>query len=269
MIFTYPDAWRSRTAALAGEVMIDLAGQTTAVELSPALLARVYLPLLAMFQGCCRGHRRILVGLAGVPGGGKSTVGAILQHVANALWGPSGLVLVAMDGWHYPNAVLDRRTTQGPDGSEVPLRQRKGGPESYDVPALAEALQRLKLANTVCRLPEYSRRLHDPVADAVEVPLDARIVLIEGNYLLCADPPWDTVSRLLDVKCFLAADRDEARRRVLARHVRGGCGREQAETKYEVNDRLNTEAVLVTEPRADVVIHVQEPGVGVCVRGGC
>jgi putative kinase len=262
-----PDAWRSRTAALAGEVTLDLAGQTTTVELSLEALERVYLPLLAMLDAHCRGGR-VLAGLAGVPGGGKSTVGAILQHVADELWEPHRLVLVAMDGWHYPNVVLDRLTTQGADGRTVPLRQRKGGPESYDVPALAESLQRLRSADAVCRLPVYSRKLHDPVADAVEVPVDARIVLVEGNFLLSADPPWDAVSRLLDIKCFLLADLDEARRRVLARHVRGGSTQEQAEAKYEANDRLNTEAVLATRCQADVVIQLNGPGMGVRIRGG-
>ncbi len=253
--------------SLAGAVTFDLAGQATTVGLSAAFLERVCFPLLAMLDGRC-GQGRLVAALAGVPGGGKSTVGAILEHVAGVLWGTGRLVLVAMDGWHYPNAVLDQRTTRSVDGRTIPLRQRKGGPESYDVPALAEALGRLRRGDVACRLPAYSRTLHDPVADAVEVPVGARIVLVEGNYLLSVDPPWDAVSRLLDVKCFLVADPDEARRRVLARHVRGGSREEQAVAKYETNDRLNTEAVLATRCQADVIIRMGGPDMGVRIRGG-
>lgn len=267
IILAYPDAWRTRTAALVGPITLDLAGHPTTIELTTAQLERVFLPLLALFDTRCSASR-IVTGLAGVPGGGKSTVGAVLQHVADQLWGPGRLVLVAMDGWHYPNAVLDRLTTKDAEGRTVPLRQRKGGPESYDVSALADAIGRLKRADAMCRLPVYSRKLHDPVADAVEVPADARIVLVEGNFLLSADPPWDTVSRLLDVKCYLESDLSEARERVLARHVRGGLSHEQALAKFEVNDRFNTEAVLATRGHADVMIRMDGADVGVHTRRG-
>ncbi len=252
--------------SLAGVVTLDLARQATTVGLSAASLERVYFPLLAMLDGRC-GQGRLIAALAGVPGAGKSTVGAILQHVAGVLWGPGRFVLVAMDGWHLPNAVLDQRTTRSVDGRTISLRQRKGGPESYDVPALAEALGRLRRGDAVCRLPAYSRALHDPVAEAVEVPVSTRIVLVEGNFLLSVDSPWDAVSRLLDVRCFLVADPNEARRRVLARHVRGGSREEQAVAKYETNDRLNTDAVLATRCQAEVIIRTDGPDMGVRVRG--
>ena len=144
--------------------------------------------------------------------------------------------------------------TTAPGGERIPLRKRKGGPESFDVSALASALQLLRQAATVVRVPVYDRRLHEPVPDGLQITPAARIVLIEGNYLLSPSPPWDAVSGCLRPRLFLDVDLPAARERVIARHMRGGSSAEEAVARFEGNDRLNTEAVLATRSRADWLV---------------
>jgi pantothenate kinase len=161
-----------------------------------------------------------------------------------------------MDGWHYPNTVLDARQTTDERGRPVSLRRRKGSPESYDVPALAAALHALRTAGRPVSLPAYDRRRHDPVPDTLKLEPHTRIVLIEGNYLLSNAPPWDQVSALLDVRLYIESDPAACRERVIARHVRGGLSEAEAVKKYDFNDAPNTRIVQSTAGRADVVIRL-------------
>lgn len=248
-----PDAWRSAVQRLEGSVTLDVAGFATQFTLSVEHLEEVYLPLLTVLDAeATKG--RVLAGLAGVPGSGKSSVARLLQYVADAVWAPGRLVVVGMDGWHYPNAILEQRWITDPGGERIPLRKRKGGPESFDVSALVSALQLLRQAATVVRVPVYDRRLHEPVPDGLQITPAARIVLIEGNYLLSPSPPWDAVSGCLRPRLFLDVDLPAARERVIARHMRGGSSAEEAVARFEGNDRLNTAAVLATRSRADWLV---------------
>lgn len=52
--------------------------------------------------------------------------------------------------------------------------------------------------------------------DAVEVPPSARLVVVEGNYLLLADGPSAPVRALLDEVWFLQADDVKRRERLVA-----------------------------------------------------
>src|SRR5690606_6090836 len=132
------------------------------------------------------GHpARLLAGLAGIPAGGKSTFTAALAHVAGRVLGPDRFITIGMDGWHLPNAILDRRWTTDEHGHRVPLRRRKGGPQSFGVLAMTAALRQLREARRTVRLPVYDRRLHDPVPDGITVGQEVDIILIEGNYLFC------------------------------------------------------------------------------------
>ncbi len=246
-----------RAHALSGEMDVEAAGFSLCVKITPVALRNAYLPVLELLLRAGADERRVLAGLAGIPGGGKSTFAAALQRVADEVIGPGALVVVGIDGWHLPNHVLDARTTRGADGSLVPLRQRKGGPESYDVVALLDSLKTLRAATGEVRLPAYDRRLHEPRADAITIPGTARFIILEGNYVLggVGDvPAWDDVSAMLAPTFFLACDRDLARRRVIERHIRGGLPNEAARVKHDRNDRLNTDIVLSTAERATWVI---------------
>ena len=103
---------------------------------------------------------RIIVGLCGAPGAGKSTlaerlVAELNQHV------PGTAVVVGMDGFHLAASVIaaDDRAS------------RRGAPDTFDPDGFAALLRRLRaMTDEVVYAPEYRREIEDPVAGALPVP---------------------------------------------------------------------------------------------------
>ncbi|MBI4580081.1 MAG: hypothetical protein HY718_10295 [Planctomycetes bacterium] len=255
---TFPSHWLDQLSGMPRVLTLDVAGYPGSVNINRDDLARVYLPVLHVMQtALVESQRRIVAGLGGIPGSGKSTFAAVLARIADIIWGTGRLAVVGMDGWHWPNAVLDVRTTTDESGNAVPLRQRKGGPDSYDIAGIAAAVNELRAADHPVSLPVYDRRRHDPVAEGIAVSPGTSIVLLEGNYLLDAHSPWGAVSQRLRPRLFLECDVAAARDRVVARHVRGGLSPDQAAAKYEANDRLNAIAAAATAANAHYVIRFE------------
>jgi len=135
------------------------------------------------------GGRRLL-GLVGAPGAGKSTL-------ANALaqqW-PAQIQVVPMDGFHLANATL----------AQLGRRQRKGAPDTFDADGFVALLKRLRAQSTdeVVYAPNFERTLEEPVAGAIAVHADTPLVVVEGNYLLLGEHPWNQVQALLDEVWFV------------------------------------------------------------------
>ncbi len=234
-----------------------VAGRRQSVAIDPHELMRGYVPLLRILLEERQGKkRRILAGIAGVPGSGKSTLVSILA----ALWraaapGPT-LATVAMDGWHLRNAELDRREFANPDGSRIPLRRRKGSPPSFDVEAFADALERIRTSEGDVRVPVYDRARHEPVPNAELVPSTVDIVLVEGNYVLLREGPWRRVGESFDVSFWIDIDPEACAGDIIARHMSGGMTPEGAKAKYAENDKPNAAVALATRGRADWLIDV-------------
>ncbi|WP_149180748.1 nucleoside/nucleotide kinase family protein [Streptomyces sp. TRM49041] len=186
------------------------------------------------------GTRRIL-GLAGPPGAGKSTLAARLVERLDGL-----AALVPMDGFHLAQAELDRLGRAG----------RKGAPDTFDAAGYAALLARLRAAEpgVTVYAPAFDRALEEPVAGSVPVPPDVPLVVTEGNYLLYDDPAWAPVRALLDEVWFLDLD-DRCRvRRLVERHVRHGRTRARAERWVHDSDEPNARLIAPGRARADLVV---------------
>jgi len=188
---------------------------------------------------------RYLLGIVGYPGGGKSTFAEQLADAVRRRTHPGFAAVVPMDGFHYPNAVLDSRG----------LRAAKGAPTTFDAHAFINVLNQLRQTPpTAVSTPAYDRTFHEPVADAITIGTDARLVVVEGNYLLMNEPPWDAVRPLLDAVWFLDMPIDQAMQQVRQRHITGGCDPAQAEQRVAANDRTNAQLIAATRHRADKII---------------
>src|SRR5438445_337272 len=92
-----------------------------------------------------------IIGVAGSVAVGKSTTARVLQALL-ARWSPRPKVdLVTTDGFLFPNAVLERHG----------LLQKKGFPESYDLPTLLSFLSDIKAGRRPVRAPVYSHLTYD------------------------------------------------------------------------------------------------------------
>ena len=143
-----------------------------------------------------------IVGVAGSVAVGKSTTARVLQAML-ARWSPRPKVdLVTTDGFLYPNAVLER---QG-------LMQKKGFPESYDLPLLLSFLSDIKSGRAKVRAPVYSHLTYDIVPNQWAEVDRPDILIVEGVNVLQTGPlPRDgkavpVVSDFFDFSVYIDAD---------------------------------------------------------------
>jgi pantothenate kinase len=193
-------------------------------------------------------RRRALLGLAGSPGAGKTT---LVRHLADALRAELGHDVVAhvpMDGFHLADAALDR----------LGLRERKGAPETFDAAGYLALLRRLRAGEPdTVYAPTFERDLEQPLAGAIAVDPGVRIVLTEGNYLLLDDGRWPDVRAELTEVWFCDLAPDVRRARLAARHVAFGKSPARAHAWVAAVDERNAALVEPTRARADLVV----PGV--------
>jgi pantothenate kinase len=189
------------------------------------------------------GGERVLLGIAGAPGAGKSTLAEALVRAID----PSGATAawIPMDGFHLADVELDR----------LGLRERKGAIETFDGWGYLALLRRLRaeLDHAVYG-PGFERTLEQPIAGAMPVPPSARLVVTEGNYLLDAAAPWTGVRAALDEVWFVEVDDALRRERLVARHVRFGKSPEEARAWVAEVDERNAERVALGRERADLVV---------------
>ncbi|MFS4097813.1 nucleoside/nucleotide kinase family protein [Streptomyces sp. AF1A] len=200
--------------------------------------------LLIRARGLARDGRRALLGIAGSPGAGKSTLAGHLVRALNAD-GPPWAAHVPMDGFHLADAELDR----------LGRRHRKGAPDTFDAAGYAALLRRLREdTDEVVYAPGFERVLEQPIAGAIPVPPAARLVVTEGNYLLLEQGSWARVRPCLDEAWFCEIPEDERIRRLVARHEEFGKDHASAVTWVLGTDQRNADLIATTRARADLVV---------------
>jgi pantothenate kinase len=192
------------------------------------------------------GGRRAVLGIAGPPAAGKTTLAEELV-AALAPAPPPGLVAerwirhVPMDGFHLADAELTR----------LGLRDRKGAPETFDPLGYAALLRRLLAdEDEIIYAPGFERVIEQPIAGAIPIERDARLIVTEGNYLLL----WDAVRSLLSEVWYADLDQDTRLGRLVARHVRFGKQESAAVAWATGTDERNAAVIAATRSRADLLI---------------
>ncbi|MEK1889709.1 MAG: nucleoside triphosphate hydrolase [Phyllobacterium sp.] len=186
---------------------------------------------------------RLIVAIAGAPGAGKSTVSAALCQAINTR-DPGAAIVVPMDGFHLDNAILDAMN----------LRKRKGSPPTFDCAGFEVLLRRLRDIGNDVVIPLFDRKLDLARAGADIVRAGQRILLVEGNYLLLDQSPWDRLASLFDVTVFLDVDRLELENRLVQRWLAFGHNVGSAQQRALANDLPNAELVLEESRPADFTI---------------
>lgn len=188
--------------------------------------------------------RRVVLGVAGAPGAGKSTLAAA---VADAV-GPAA-VDVPMDGFHLAQAELER----------LGRADRKGAPDTFDADGFVALLRRIRRqgpGDPVVYAPAFDRTLEEPVAGSIGVEANVPLVVVEGNYLLVPDGAWAGVRPLLDECWFVEVDDDLRLDRLTARHAAHGKEPAAARAWARGPDERNARLVAATRGRADAVVRL-------------
>ena len=153
-------------------------------------------------------------------------------------------MLVPMDGFHMDNDRLDR----------AGLRAVKGAPETFDVEAFIATLRALRPGSSTGHFPEFDRARDCTVPDAGQVTPDVDTLVIEGNYLLLTQAPWDRVAPLLDATVALTPPLPVLEHRLVARWLSYGLSQELAAQKTLQNDLPNARRVLQSSARATMTL---------------
>lgn len=187
---------------------------------------------------------RFLLGIAGSPGGGKTTLAAaIVEHLNERRGG--GAAALPMDGFHLANASLDR----------LGRRERKGSLDTFDGWGFLALLRRVREeTDHNVYAPSFRREVDEGVAGEIAIEPDARIVVVEGNYLLVDDEPWGDVRGALDEVWFCETSPEERETRLIDRHVRGGRSLEAAAAWARDVDGANARLIDATSTRADLIV---------------
>lgn len=185
--------------------------------------------LADLLQARAASGGRVIVAIAGAPGSGKSTLAEKLVGKLNGRQ-PGLAAVLPMDGYHYDDLYLV------PAG----LRPRKGAPHTFDVGGLYHTLQRLRAREEAeVFVPVFDRKIEIARAGARLIPREVPVIVVEGNWLLLNQAPWDRLRPLFDVTVMVEVPEHVLRARLRGRWERLGLSEAEIVEKLEDNDLPN------------------------------
>ena len=214
----------------------------------PDILEDPVARLLEIYRGSAS---RNIIALAGYPGSGKSTIVNAWKTDINRKLGPGSLTVLGMDGFHLSKARLAEM-----DDPEAAFA-RRGAPYTFDPEGFISKMRELRESTGLRSVgwPGFEHEVGDPVEDALNVPPDAPLLLVEGIYTLKRDGVWAPLEELFDEGWFLDVPLETAMNRVALRHQKAwGISPEEARKRADGNDRLNSAYIAPGRESADYLI---------------
>lgn len=190
-------------------------------------------------------HQRLLIGIAGAPASGKSTLAEwLVEQLNQQMPDTSPAVLVPMDGFHLDNAILDARA----------IRPVKGAPHTFDAVGFRSLIQRFSTSEDIVYIPVFDRSMDLTRCAAAAVEVDHRIIVVEGNYLLLNRPVWRDLAECFDLTVLLDVPVETLEDRLIKRWIEHGFDKDSARNRALSNDIPNAHVVTQESNSAHLVL---------------
>lgn len=188
---------------------------------------------------------RHLIAIAGPPAAGKSTLSdAVCDRLNND--SPNLAAILPMDGFHFDNSILQQRG----------VLNRKGAPSTFDVGGMKSILQRLKINDeSEIAVPVFDRVAEISRGSARIISSNTPIILVEGNYLLLNEKPWNILWNYFNFTVMISTPLDEIKSQLMNRWLELGFSFEEATIRVQENDLKNIQTVIQKSRKADFIIH--------------
>jgi len=198
---------------------------------------------LARAKELASGEKRVLIGVIGKPGAGKST---LTSYLINNLK-PGLTALVPMDGYHLSNKQLQR----------LNLSDSKGAFNTFDSDGFVSLLRRINLdTEKDIYYPIFYREIEESYSADGVVLKNTRLVITEGNYLLLEKGGWESVKKELSEVWYVKVNDELRLERLAKRHEMFGKDPQAAHEWAHGSDEINAELVQTTVASADVIIEI-------------
>ncbi|KAA8498155.1 putative uridine kinase [Porphyridium purpureum] len=214
-------------------------------------------PLDQLQNGADQKCKRVLFGICGVPGAGKSSTCERAFRTLGKL--DNGrlrdrVAMLPMDGFHFSRSELDAME------DPTSMHARRGAEFTFNAASFAQKLQEVRdaVGEKTVKAPGFDHALKDPSPDVHVIPPSVQVVLVEGNYLLLDTGLWRSckVRQMCDEVWFLdVCPVHVALSRVKRRLITEiGLTESEADKRIRDNDSLNAVQILDSRKHADRVV---------------
>ncbi|KAJ6788412.1 hypothetical protein PWT90_04693 [Aphanocladium album] len=202
--------------------------------------------------------KRLLIGVAGIPGSGKTTFSKVITARLNDLAAkqnpssPAPAAFLPMDGFHYPRSYLSAQA------DAALYHARRGASFTFDAPQFLNLVTKLRNnpLDQDITAPSFDHAVKDPKEDDIVIAPTQRIVVVEGNYVALNADVWREAAAFFDELWFVEVDFDRARERLGPRHVKAGIVTtlEDGYKRADENDLVNGKEIVDNKMPIDEVI---------------
>jgi pantothenate kinase len=142
--------------------------------------------------------------------------------------------------------------------------KRRGAPFTFDVASFIDLVKAMRVMpvttseqpEELLYAPSFDHALKDPVQNAIPVSSRNRVIILEGNYTLLDQKPWNEIAGLCEERWFVDAERELVKQRLATRHLLAGIETTAlaAEKRAEENDLPNGDLIRQLLLKPDVCI---------------